>query len=190
MIIQPTIKYLDFDRITNEISGNEAKIVEQIICEHIQNAYWDSLIITLQKLRSKEDWWINDYPYRSFETPYGKYRIRICRVKNASTGKTERILPDFAFPFTSLTAAELFWINGDNVHITDLTSKTVGANRRRLLYLQNNLFQIPRNPTSPEEKGQKKEIDNITFIHSTTSEKSNPESQEFRWGKIRVRRIF
>lgn len=190
MIIQPTIKYLDFDRITNEISGNEAEIVEQIISEHIQNAYWDSLIITLQKLRSKEDWWINDYPYRSFETPYGKYRIRICRVKNASTGKTERILPDFAFPFTSLTAAELFWINGEDVHITDLTSKTVGANRRRLLYLQNNLFQIPDDLSSLEVKSQDKEIVNKTFIHPTTPEKINTESKEFIWRKIRVRRIF
>lgn len=190
MIIQPTIKYLDFDRITSEISSNEAEITDQIICEHIQNAYWESLIITLQKLRLKEDWWINDYPYRSFETPYGKYRIRICRVKNASTGKTERILPDFAFPFTSLTAAELFWINGENVHITDLTSKTVGANRRRLLYLQNNLFQIPGHPSLLEVQGQDKEIENKTFIHSSTSEKLNTEFQEFIWRKIRVRRIF
>lgn len=116
----------------------------------LQQAYWNSLQKTLSFLRSNGRWWIHDYTNRSFDLPFGKLNLKICRVKNLDSGRTERILPEFTIPFFRQTCLELPSLLMSDNELTEFTSDCPSITRKRLKYLKYSFYRTQETDLIPE----------------------------------------
>lgn len=98
MIIIP----IHYERAVNKLSH---KYNIQAISYHhsqfvkeLQDSYDESLSTFLRQTRKTKNLGIHDYFFRNFETSFGFFQLRLCRVIDYDTGQTHRVLPDIAIP--------------------------------------------------------------------------------------------
>lgn len=141
MIIQFTCTQDLESEIRNILSSDSIEATKDLIEAALKAAYWDSLQLTLSELRKNDKWWIHDYCNRKFETPFEEIVLKICRLKNLKTGQTERILPEFAIPYSRLTSMEIPLVLNPYQQVDNYTSLTLNVDKRRLTYLKKTIDQ-------------------------------------------------
>lgn len=64
----------------------------------MQGSYDASLSIFLRQTRKPKKFVVHDYFFRNFETSFGFFKLRLCRVIDLVSGETHRVLPDIVLP--------------------------------------------------------------------------------------------